>query len=432
VSEWKPNKKQEVALLSTAFETLYGGARGGGKTDCGMAWLLYEIENPLYRALVIRKNGEDLKDWTDRARRMYSGTGAVFVGQPVQIVFPSGAKIYTGHLKDDSAYTKYQGHEYHRMLIEELTQIPSSDLYLKLISSCRSTVDIAPMVFCSANPGGVGHSWVKKRFIDVQRPFEYYEDKISGRKRLYIPATVDDNPVLMEKDPDYVKFLESLPEDLKQQWRYGNWDNVQFKGQIYGDEMTLVRSSGRLFEFSPDAYKQTDVAFDLGMSDAQSMVFAQGTDIIDYEEYTNKGWGYCAELLRKKSYNYRSFILPHDGTKRSAETLNSFEDFLRGEFPDVSIIILERTKSVASDLQKVRIAFSKYAFRASTTSLLIDALDQYRYDFDEKNGVFGSQPKHDWTSHPCDSFRYLVMAERDGGDGNYTASFQEMLNEPDY
>ena len=128
---------------------MYGGARGGGKTDCGMAWLLRATEHPDARMLVVRRNADDLADWIDRAHKMYPY--AKIVGKPATIKFPSGAIIRTGHLKDDQAYTKYQGHEYQRVLIEELTQIPSEESYLKLISSCRSTIQgLEPRIFCTA------------------------------------------------------------------------------------------------------------------------------------------------------------------------------------------------------------------------------------------------------------------------------------------
>lgn len=157
-----PQSKQIEALETYEFETLYGGARGGGKTFAGILWLIKPdlIQNPKYRALVIRKNSDDLKDWIDRAREIYSSVnlGCNFAGNPPEIRFPSGALIRLGHLKDDNAYTKYQGHEYQRILIEELTQIPEEKNYIQLISSCRTTVKgIDARVFATANPGGAGH-----------------------------------------------------------------------------------------------------------------------------------------------------------------------------------------------------------------------------------------------------------------------------------
>ncbi|MGD9600059.1 MAG: hypothetical protein AB7P94_17425 [Steroidobacteraceae bacterium] len=224
--EWRPHAgPQELALRKRVFELLYGGARGGGKTEAGIVWIAKTVDNPRFRGLVIRNNADDLKDWIDRARYMYSGLGAEFVGNPTEIKFPSGAKIRTGHLKDDNAYGKYLGHEYQRMLVEELTQIASEERYVRLISSCRSTVDkLDARVFATTNPGGPGHGWVKKRFVDPAPPNSKFIDHATDRSRIFIPAKVEDNPTLMRKDPGYVKFLNGLPEELRKAWRDGSWD----------------------------------------------------------------------------------------------------------------------------------------------------------------------------------------------------------------
>lgn len=236
---WKPNPgpQEEVLRRSAEFEILYGGARGGGKTDAGQVWLTDYVDDPRYRALVIRKNADDLSDWVDRATRMYSGLKVSMAYRPPILTFPSGAVIRTGHLKDEQAYTKYQGHEYHRMLIEELTQISSEKRYLQLISSCRSTVpELKPQVFLTTNPGGIGHSWVKQRFVDPAPPGVPFTDPETGRKRIFIPADIEDNPFLMENDPSYVGFLDglkSVDEQLYKAWRLGSWD--VFVGQVFNE-----------------------------------------------------------------------------------------------------------------------------------------------------------------------------------------------------
>lgn len=233
--EWRPqNGKQTEALRYRVFEELYGGARGGGKTAAGIAWLAIDIEHPKYRALVIRKNADDLKDWVDKARALYVPMGATITGQSPEIRFPWGAVIRTGHLNDDNAYEKYQGQEYCRILIEELTQIPTEERYLKLISSCRSAIpELKARVFCTTNPGGQGHAWVKRRFVDVIEPMKVYKDPTTGRGRVFIPATVHDNPILTQADPGYVAFLDGLPEALRKAWRDGNWDS--FAGQFFAE-----------------------------------------------------------------------------------------------------------------------------------------------------------------------------------------------------
>ena len=386
------------------------------KTDAGLAWMLYDIDNPLYRGLVIRKNVEDTKDWVDRARRMYSGTKAEFTGHPPIINFSSGARIYVGHLKDENSYTKYQGHEYHRMLIEELTQIPSEELYLKLISSCRSTVDnLRPRVFATCNPGGVGHFWVKKRFVEPCKPMDTFIDKVSGRERIYIPATVDDNPTLLEKDPDYVMFLESLPPDLKAQWRYGSWENVQFKGQIYGECMKQAQLEERIYSYKSDPYRKMVVSFDIGLEDSMSTIFCQRIGqknaIIDYQESNGKKWEFYGNMLSQKEKEYgvdiEKVILPHDGNKRGQDTLRSFKDVIE-EF-GYTVEILSRTPDVLSDIQIVKTIFPTLHFHSEKTAALLEALDQYRFDFDEGLQILRDKPKHDWTSHGCDCIRYLCM-----------------------
>lgn len=231
---WTPHEGQQTeALTRGEFEVLYGGARGGGKTDAGLAWLVREAHNPSLRALVLRRNSDDLRDWVDRANTMYSQLGAVRVGNPPEFRFPSGAIIRTGHLKDENAYTKYQGHEYHRLLLEELTQIPLEKNYLRILSSCRSTVPgLEPRVFATTNPGGVGHMWVRKRFIDPAIPGTTIWD--NNRSRVFIQATIDDNPTLMQNDPNYIYTLEALKEsdpETYRAWRYGDWD--VFAGQVF-------------------------------------------------------------------------------------------------------------------------------------------------------------------------------------------------------
>ena len=194
-------------------------------TDAGIVWMQKTADNKDFRGLVIRKNADDLHDWIDRARAMYAGWKVEVVGKPAEIRFPSGAKIRTGHLKDDNAYEKYQGHEYQRMLIEELTQIPDEERYLKLISSCRSTVENLPArVFLTTNPGGPGHQWVKKRFVDPQIPGKPFRDPVTNRTRIFIQAKVQDNPTLIKKDPSYIQFLDGLPFELRKAWRDGDWD----------------------------------------------------------------------------------------------------------------------------------------------------------------------------------------------------------------
>lgn len=224
---WIPHEKQIEALERSEFEILFGGARGPGKTEALIKWFLYDAHHPKFKGLIIRRNSEDLSDYVQRANIVYSRLGGVMSGNPPRFKFPAGGIIRTGHLKDINAFTKYLGHEYHRIGIEELTLIPFEDDYLKLISSCRSTVKgLKPQVFCTTNPGGVGHSWVLNRFVRWGAGATHI-DEDTGRSRIFISATIDDNPTLMNADPEYVRFLDGLQTkdpNLYKAWRLGLWD----------------------------------------------------------------------------------------------------------------------------------------------------------------------------------------------------------------
>lgn len=245
VLRWRPNPgKQERALRipDNVFEILYGGARGGGKTDAGIFWLIKPIEqlgwkptvaHPYFRALVLRRSAKDLNDWLDRAERVYKAYGAKLVKHPQTVfTFPSGAKIIVGHMKDVSAYL---GHEYHRILIEELTQIKDEITYTKLTGSCRSTIpEIKPQIFMTTNPGGKGHGWVRRRFVSAAPWDTFFLNPATNRWAIFIPSRVEDNPKLVENDPGYVQWLEGIKyvdEKLWRMWREGEWD--AFEGQVF-------------------------------------------------------------------------------------------------------------------------------------------------------------------------------------------------------
>jgi len=405
---------QTRALQRLEFEVLYGGARGGGKTDAGLAWLLYDIGNPKYRALVIRRNADDLSDWIDRARQMYQGTGAEVVGKPAIIRFPSGAIIRTGHLKDEWAYTKYQWHEYHKILIEELTQIPNEESYMRLISSARSTVDgLKPQIFCTTNPWNIWHIWVKKRFVDVALAGDVYIDPISERGRIFIPAKIEDNPTLMEKDPEYVKYLDSLPEDLRNAWRHGSWDVFDTKWAVYGKEVTAVRTEKRLCRNIFEKALPVHTFWDLGVNDSTVIWLVQfyGKEIrvIDCISGDGEGLDYYFELLQRleidRGYIYGHHYAPHDIMVKELGTGMTRLEQARKKGIKFKITPNIRVENGISALKMI---FPKIWFEEEKCETLVSAMTQYRYKWDERNQYFW-KPVHDWTSDFADMLRYLAV-----------------------
>lgn len=414
---WQAQAKQALALSSTAEEILYGGARGGGKTEAGQAFLLYDYQNPRYRALVIRKNADDLKDWLDRAYRMYKPVGAEIVGNPGEIRFPSGALIRTGHLKDDKAYTKYQGQEYQKMLIEELSQIARETDYNKLIGSCRSTVDgIKPQIFCTTNPDEPGLEWIKTHWGIPDIPdFDKVYEKVDaqGRRLVFVPAKVEDNPILLTKDPNYLKYLESFKlsdPDLYEAWRMGNWKGYGVEGAYYRQQLSLAESERRITRVPYEESIPVDTWWDLGMRDSTSILFMQNVGkewrVIDYYEAEGEGLPHYARVLQDKGYIYGQHYAPHDIAVRELGSGISRLDTARSLGINFQLAPnLDR----ADGIDAVRTRFRSLWFDETKCEILLQRLRRYHKEFDDKRGVYKDQPYHDINSNAADALRYWAV-----------------------
>lgn len=409
---WKPQPKQELALSRIEDEILYGGARGGGKTDAGQAWLLYDIDKPKYRALVIRRNATDLDDWIDRAKHMFSPTKGVLVGDTFN--FPSGARIRTGHLKDDNAYTKYQGHEYQKLLIEEITHIASESNYEKLLGSVRSTIpDIKPQVFATTNPDGPGYKWVKNRWGIPDKPTEmvFKKDDATGRTRIFIPSNVQDNPMLMEIDPGYIKYLESIQdEDLKEAWLNGSWSGITLKGAYYRVQLQNARNEGRIGDVPYEPLLPVYTWWDLGMSDSTCIGFFQlnggQVRMIDYYEASGEGLNHYANILKQKGYAYAEHYAPHDIEVRELGTGRSRRDIAANY--GINFLIVPNLP-IDDGINAVRIRFARLWIDEKKCEAFIDAISQYQKEWNDKMGTYKAKPLHDWTSHAADMLRYWAV-----------------------
>ena len=216
---------QEDFLAASETDVLYGGAAGGGKSYAMLVDPLRYAHRSAHRGLIIRRSMPELRELIDKSRELYP---KAFVGCKYKEVeklwnFPSGAKIEFGFLERDADVYRYQGQAYSWIGFDEITHLPTEFAWNYLASRLRTTdSEIVPYMRCTANPGGVGATWVKKRYIDPSPPHESFEGA-DGLSRKFIPARLRDNPFLAH-DGRYEKMLQALPPTQRQQLLDGNWD----------------------------------------------------------------------------------------------------------------------------------------------------------------------------------------------------------------
>ena len=223
---FKPNNGPQTDFLAAPErDVLYGGAAGGGKSYAMLIDPLRFAHRSAHRALILRRSMPELRELIDKSRELYP---KAFPGCKYKEVeklwnFPSGAKVEFGFLERDADVYRYQGQAYSWIGFDEITHLPTEFGWNYLASRLRTTdPEITPYMRCTANPGGVGATWVKKRYIDPYPPNESFtgEDNLT---RKFIPARLDDNPYLAT-DGRYEEMLKALPPTQRRQLLEGNWD----------------------------------------------------------------------------------------------------------------------------------------------------------------------------------------------------------------
>ena len=212
----------------------YGGARGGGKSwAVRKKAALLAIAHPGIRLLIVRRSFTELRENHTLPLLGELAGIAAYKDSDKCFRFGNSSRIKLGYCDNDTDVLRYQGQEYDCIFIDEATQLTEYQFdWLRMC--CRGTGRYPKRVYLTCNPGGVGHEWVKRLFIDRDyRPGERSEDYT------FIPARASDNSALAENDPSYLKMLDSLPDGLRQAWRDGDWE----------------LSAGRFFaEFRPETH----------------------------------------------------------------------------------------------------------------------------------------------------------------------------------
>lgn len=281
--------------------TFYGGAKGGGKSK-GLQLILLlrrfqyagstgaifrrtypELEGnhirPLFQAF------PELKEYYNEGKKLLS--------------LPNGSTLQFCHCNNEKDVSLYQGREFHDLAIDEAGQW-TENMFRQLLGSNRSSkVGIMPKAILTGNPGGVGHAWLKRLFIEKR-----FNEREHPQDYTFIQALVDDNEALMANDPEYVRKLESEPnEALRKAYRYGSWDI--FAGQFFGE---INREVHFIKPFAIPSHWNKFGAYDYGFNHPSA-------------------FGWFASDTDGNVYLYRELIQSGQRVDQFAKRIRSFEDF---------------------------------------------------------------------------------------------------------
>jgi len=243
---FKANEGPQTDFLSSSErEVLYGGAAGGGKSYAMLADPLHGLNNANFSGLLVRHTTEELRELIQKSQELYPRAipGIKWSERKSQWISPRGGRLWMSYLDKDMDVTRYQGQAFNWIGFDELTQWSSPYAWDYMRSRLRSAYskELGLYMRATTNPGGAGHQWVKKMFIDpspynksfwatnietgdtITFPKGHTKEGEPLFKRRFIPASLFDNPYLSEGG-DYEAMLLSLPEHQKKQLLDGNWD----------------------------------------------------------------------------------------------------------------------------------------------------------------------------------------------------------------
>ncbi len=281
-----PNRKQITFFESDAKYTAYGGARGGGKSWAMRTKLvLLALNYKGIQILLLRRTlGELRENHLFPLLKMLAGI-AVFVSTDKEFRFPNGSRIKLGYCDNENDVLQFQGQSYEVIGLEEATHFTEKQ-YTALtecnrISGSMEYKDFKPRMYFTCNPGGVGHDWVKRLFIDKN-----YRTNENSRDYFFIKSLVFDNHFLMEHNPEYVDTLKALPEVRRRAMLYGDWNS--FEGAFF-PEFDYEKHTAEPFMPDKNWIKFRALDYGLDMTCCLWLAITNDGRIIVYRELYEEG-----------------------------------------------------------------------------------------------------------------------------------------------
>jgi phage terminase large subunit len=295
--EGTPNPKQVEFFTANAPHIAYGGSRAGGKSwAMRRKFVLLACHYENLKLLLLRRTLPELRENHEIPLLKELAGFAKFNKAEHTFSFPNGSRIVLGYCDAENDVYQYQGQEYDVVGLEEATQF--TEAQMQFIKTCNRSIrpDFTPRMYYTCNPGGVGHNWVKRLFIDRD-----YKNGENPDDYVFIPASIYDNRVFMDNNPQYIDNLKTLPTHLRKAHLEGDWNVVD--GQYY-EEFELARHVIEPFPI-PEYWKRFR-AMDWGYNDPCAVLwFAVSPDkhLYVYREiYQNKtNAAVMADLICERS-----------------------------------------------------------------------------------------------------------------------------------
>lgn len=400
----QPSPRQREFLLAGSRFVAFGGARGGGKSwavRCKAVLLC--LRNPGITCMIVRKTYPELQEnhirplcellrcrAEDTALRLAS-----YHDGKKALAFPNGSRILFRYCDTDKDADRFQGTEVDVLFVDEATQ-QTEERMKKLIACVRGVNAFPKRIYFTCNPGGEGHAWVKRLFIDRQ-----FREGENPADYTFIRSLVTDNKALMASNPDYIRQLEALPEKLRKAWLEGDW-NV-FEGMFFADfrtapDWSLCQAAGITREQALEQRRFTHVipAFDISRGAARGWKLFRSYDF-GYARPFSCGWwamDYDGVLYRILEL-YGCTATPNEGVKWTPEEqftriaeLEREHPWLKGRqitgIADPAIWDASRGESIADIAVKHGVFFTPGDHKRVPGWMQL----HYRFQFDE-NGYPG-------------------------------------------
>lgn len=275
----RPSVKQEQFLNDRHTYIAYGGARGGGKSwAVRTKAILLSLSYPGIVIMIIRRSYPELREnHIEPLQKQLRKNIARYNDSKKEFRFLNGSKILFRYCASEKDMDNYQGTEADVIFIDEATHFEEK-VFRMFVACLRGVNEFPKRVYLTCNPGGKGHAWVKRLFIDRR-----YKDDEDPNDYSFIQALVQDNDALMKSQPAYVKQLEALPPKLRDAWLHGRWDI--FEGQFFEEFTDNPRGyEERIWThvipaFNPPASWKRFRSFDFGYSKP----FSCGWWVVDHE-----------------------------------------------------------------------------------------------------------------------------------------------------